>query len=137
MLPLLTALVCAREPVPVLDPVDPVLAAVVAEVERASTALAGIEDPPYFLGVEVTESESVTMSAEDGAIYAVRPSHFRRLDVDARVGTPALDSSHALRSAGEEADGNGRSLVLGDDGDALRRAVWREIDVTVRAARAR
>lgn len=127
---LLTALVCAEEP-------DPVMTAVVAEVERAVAALSGISDPPYFLGVEVTESDSVSMSAEDGAVYAVRPAHFRRLDVDARVGAPELDSSHALRSSGDEGARSGRSLVLGDDVAVLRRGLWREIDETVRAARAR
>jgi hypothetical protein len=128
---LLPALAVAAEP-------DPVLAAATAEVDRAVAELKGIDDPPYYLGVEVTESDSVTITAEDGAIYSVRPSHFRRLDVDARVGTGALDSSHALRSgSGDEGGRNGRSLVLGDDVDAIRRGLWREIDESVRSARAR
>ncbi len=127
---LLTTLCWADEP-------DPVLTAVVAELDRASAQLAGIDHPPYYLGIEVTESESLSLMAEDGALYTVRPGHFRRLDVDARVGSPALDSTHALRSSTDDNNRNGRSLTLGGDVPSLQRGLWREIDDSVRAARAR
>ena len=83
---------------------EPVLDALASEVERAMGALAQQEAPPYFLALELTEVHGVDMSAEEGAMQGYSPINQRHLDVDLRVGSPQLDSSHALRSGQGERD---------------------------------
>lgn len=122
----------AAEPV-----TDPVLDTLGAELDRAMTALAGHETPPYFLALELVALDGVDMSAEEGALQGYSPVHQRHLDVDLRIGGPQLDSSHALRSGRDGPDRHGRVVPLGDDLSLLQRTAWREIDLRFATARER
>lgn len=116
---------------------DVILDATVAEIDRAVAALAGKPNAPYYLAAQVTDMQDVSLTAEDGALSSWQPRHTRRVDVDVRVGSPELDSSHTLRSERPD-DGNiGRSIVIDDDPAVLRRDLWRELDLRVREARER
>ncbi len=109
-----------------------------SEIERAMAALASQDTAPYFISAELTELWGVDMSAEEGALQGYSPVHQRHLDVDLRIGSPELDSSHALRSGrGERPGRHGRTVPLGEDQDLLRRTMWREIDHRYSVARER
>lgn len=111
----------------VADP-DPVMEALVSEIDRAMAELGQVAPPPYFLAAEVTETDSVSMSAEEGGLQGYRPEHGRWLDVDVRVGRPELDSTHPLRSGRDRSSRHGRALAVSDDVDVIRRGIWRELD---------
>jgi len=115
------------EPAPA-EPTDPVLRAAVLEVERIVSEGSAQDPPPYFLAVEITDTESVQITAEEGALQGYAPKRSRWVDVDVRVGSSRLDSTHPLRSGQDRRRRHGRALVLSDDEDVLRRGIWREVD---------
>ncbi len=117
---------------------DPVLDALSDELERAMVALADQDFPPYHVSAELTDIRGVDISAEEGALQGYCPVHQRHLDVDLRIGTPALDSSHALRSGGNDRPRrHGRPVPIGDDPLLIQRAAWREIERRYAEARER
>ena len=117
---------------------DPILDALRAEIDRSMAALADVKDRPYYLAIEVTEVQSVHISGEDGGLHAWAPSIERSMDVDVRIGSPQLDSSHALRKTRDQGGQHGsESLILGDDVDVLRHQIWRGVDRAVRQAQER
>jgi len=107
---------------------DPVLEALVAEIDRAMAELQNVDPPPYYLAAEVTETDSVSMSAEEGGLQGYRPELGRWLDVDVRVGRPELDSTHPLRSGRDRTRRHGRALTVSDDVGVIQRGIWRELD---------
>ncbi len=115
--------------------VDPVLAAVQAELERSLAALGEAPETPYFTAIEVTEIERIQLVAEEGALQGWAPHRVRWVDVDLRLGSPELDSTHPLRGAGGSGRRGGRNLPLGDDQAVLQRLLWREIDGSYKDAR--
>lgn len=116
---------------------DPILEALATEIDRAMSALAESDPPPYFIAVELTEIHSVRVTAEAGGLHGYSPDHLRWIDVDLRVGSRDLDSSHALRNSDERRRRAGRRVSLGGDPDRLRHALWLEIDRRYQQARER
>jgi len=100
-------------------------------------ALEGQPDAPYFLAAQVTDTRKIDLAAEDGALHGYAPTWRRRVDAEARIGSPALDSSHALRSGSDRGERVGRGVPLTDDVELLRLDIWRELEVRVRNARER
>ena len=95
------------------------------ELHRAMTSLGSPTDTqqpkPYFLSYAVADADSLSMSAQFGAITGSRQSHQRIADVQIRIGTPAEDNTH----------GDHRNsalttipLPLTDDAAALSRTLW-------------
>ena len=118
---------------------DPLLAAMSAEIERAMTELGKTEGDlaPYFIGIEVNESLGVNIRGEDGALHGWSPTRRRWLDVDVRVGSRTLDSTHALRKSRDTMSRfrtTGVSLPWDVDEAVLRHLVWREIEARYAAA---
>ncbi|MDP6932196.1 MAG: TldD/PmbA family protein [Myxococcota bacterium] len=116
---------------------DVVLEALELELTRALDELSDEPEPPYFLAMEVVEYSAITLGAEEGGLRASSPSHLRWLDVDLRIGSPELDSTHYLRSSRDGDESAGRSLPIDDDLGTLRREVWREVDRRYQTARNR
>jgi hypothetical protein len=91
----------------------------------------------YFLSYRVTNARSIEIVARRGALFRYDDTRWRTLDVSARVGTYARDSSHKLK--GEDTFEMDFHLpdYLPIDGsvDALRSAIWsatsREIDSAI------
>jgi TldD protein len=109
--------------------IDPVLVAMAAELERATADLAAADPAPYYLALEVTESRTVSIAGEEGGLQGYAPTHKRWVDVDIRIGDPALDSTHTLRGSGQQRpQKRGRALALGSSPDVIQRGLWREID---------
>jgi TldD protein len=116
---------------------DPMLEALAAEIDRAMNALAESDPPPYFIAIEMIESRRVQVNAEAGGLHGYSPGHQRWIDVDLRVGSRDLDSSHALRNSNERPPRVGRNVPLGEDPNGLQSSLWLEIDRRYQQARER
>ncbi len=95
-----------------------------AELHRAMNSLGGsdaAQPKPYFLSYAVSDSDSIGISAQYGAITGSNESRRRTADVQVRLGTAAQDNTHgdhrnsALTSM---------PLPLTDDRAAIERSLW-------------
>jgi len=107
----------------------PTEALLVDELDRAMKALADADEPPHYVALTVGDWHEVSLRARDGTLHTEHEERSRYLDVDLRVGTPDLDTTHPLRGF-SSLDGDGRTAlqVPLTDGPAMRHAVWRELD---------
>jgi len=105
------------------------------ELDRATEALEDAEEPPHYIALTASDWHEVTLRARDGTLAYEAEERSRYLDVDLRVGTPELDTTHPLRGF-SSLDGDDRNAlqVPLDDGPAMRHAVWRELDGRYRDA---
>ena len=98
-----------------------------SELHRAMNSLgnnatdATQQPKPYFLSYAVSDSDSIGMSAQFGAINGSRENHRRIADVQVRIGAPAEDNTH----------GDHRNsalttipLPLTNDTEAISRTLW-------------
>jgi predicted Zn-dependent protease len=88
---------------------------------------------PYFLGYEVTDSESDALMAANGSLEGENHSHLRLLDTTIRAGTPKFDN---YRRVGNDRPRftNATALALDDNELALRQTVWSATDHVYRSA---
>ena len=123
----------AEEPAPTPDPV---LDALQVELDRAVEALEPLgELAPYYIALQVIQVDAVQIDGEEGGLQGYRPSSWRMVHADVRVGSPELDSTHHLRDVGlDDAEPPGREILLADDPALLRRTIWREIESRYRVA---
>lgn len=106
-------------------------------VENLSTAAAF---PMYFIEYEVTEERTWRLSAVNGAFEAPRASLRRFLDVDLRVGSQELDSTHEIRGGNWQDNNPSRRIVefpIEDDPPAIRAAIWAETEYQFQKAQER
>lgn len=97
-----------------------------SELHRAMTSLGNnatdaTQPKPYFLSYAVSDSDSMSMTAQFGAITGSRENRRRVADVQVRLGTAAEDNTH----------GDHRNsalttipLPLANDSDAIERTLW-------------
>jgi TldD protein len=97
-----------------------------SELHRAMTSLGNnttdaTQPKPYFLSYAVSDSDSMSMTAQFGAITGSRENRRRVADVQVRLGTAAEDNTH----------GDHRNsalttipLPLANDSDAIARTLW-------------
>jgi TldD protein len=101
------------------------IASLETELHRAMNSLGGADPTqqpkPYFLSYAVADNDSVTMTAQYGALTNKNESRRRVADVQVRLGTPAQDNTH----------GDHRNsalttipLPLTDDRAAIERSLW-------------
>ena len=76
---------------------------------------------PYFLSYAVSDSDSIAIAAQFGALTGIRESRRRSADVQVRLGSPAEDNTH-----GDHRNSAITSipLPLGNDPDAIARSLW-------------
>lgn len=130
---LAAAVVLSAEPAtPAASPDDPLLEALELELVRSWDGLREIPGPPlYFLGYEARDTTEYSLSAELGAIVFESTQRDRYVDVDVRVGTPALDNTHQMKGQGGRSElptVRGTDLAIDDDVDALRADIWERTD---------
>ncbi|HTV09366.1 MAG TPA: metallopeptidase TldD-related protein [Candidatus Aquilonibacter sp.] len=120
---------------PVKDPAagppadSALLDAMQAELHRAMSSLGATTDvkastpavKPYFLSYSVSDNENVAITAEFGAILNSTSSHSRVVDVQIRVGAPALDNTHGDHRTSALTT---MSLPLTDNTAAIERTLW-------------
>jgi predicted Zn-dependent protease len=118
---------------PVGDPV--LMQAMETELHRAMAELGSVgatgpgsqnRDPghpmkPYFIGYSVADAETVSISAQYGAIVSSTGRHSRTADVQVRLGTPALDNTHGTHRTSALTT---FPLPLSDDRMAIERTLW-------------
>jgi len=101
-----------------------------AELKRAMASLgtsASSADPdkatpkPYFLSYAVSDSTSIDIAAQYGAIASSNGSHRRSADVQVRLGSPAEDNTHGDHRNSALTT---MPLPLTDDRAALARSLW-------------
>lgn len=113
---------------------DPLLDVLQGELTRSQQAMEGQDDAPYYTALQVEERDTIDVLATSGALVGSEADRVRWLDVDLRVGTPELDSTHPLRGmSGWRDEGRERTdLPLDDDPHAISHAIWRVLDRTWR-----
>lgn len=105
------------------------------ELDRAMAHWSAHDGAPHYVAVGVVDHTEYTLALHDGTVGTRNERRSRHLDVDLRVGTPQLDSTHPLRGFSALEGEERRSLLtpLGN-GYALRHTLWRELDARYRDA---
>jgi TldD protein len=104
------------------------------ELERNFTVLRQKADPPpYFLGYEVTDSETDVLVASQGSLTAQNHSHQRLLDVTLRVGDKKFDNYRSTNGEHPRFT-SATPLPLEDSPAGLRQTVWLATDRVYRSA---
>lgn len=76
---------------------------------------------PYFLSYSAADAESITITAQYGAIVNANQTHERTADVQVRIGTPQLDNTHDTHRTSALTT---MALPLTDDRAAIERTLW-------------
>jgi hypothetical protein len=108
---------------------DPVLAAMLAELQRSKDKLQlPGQMKPYFIQYRVEDLEAWEARADYGAVSQEQDSHQRAVRVEVRVGDYTRDSSSG--------QGDGTVLLTTDDNniDALRFSLWSATDTAYKHA---
>ena len=127
------------EPMAGDSPADksPLLDIMLDENSRWMKALAGKEDPAYYLAYQVTDVRVVSLEAEGGALISDGDETDRNLDVEIRVGSPELDNTRRLsdETAGLNEPMTRHGIVpFGTDRRAISNHLWLETDRRYREA---
>jgi TldD protein len=106
------------------------------ELSRAMAVFEQRGEPPYYVALAVEERETTRIAATAGTIMDSDSERVAQLDVELRVGSPELDSTHPLRGMSSLREDPRRVLALPVDegGYALGHAVWKELDARWRDA---
>jgi predicted Zn-dependent protease len=120
-------------------PQGDVLGVIRGALGEASAQLAKEADPAYLIAYAVVDHRELTIQGSHGALAGVVPEHLRSVDVDVRVGSMQLDSTHKIRDEGFFAEVGRPQWYVGFEGplDPLRRLLLRATDDAYRVARAR
>lgn len=117
---------------------DPVMNAVVKELERSFAGLKKAEPVPlYYLGYAVTINRIGSLSAKLGALDYKAEAPSATLDVDMRVNTMELDNTHQVK--GDMAWTNATQsenlpVALEGNEDAIRARIWEYTDKAYKKA---
>ncbi len=107
------------------------------ELARAMTTFEQRGEAPYYAALSVEEQQKIRVVATAGTLQSSKDEHDAYLDIDLRVGSPELDSTHPLRgmsSLREEARRTVNLPIQHDPDYALHHAVWKELDAHWRDA---
>ncbi|MGD9642064.1 MAG: TldD/PmbA family protein [Elusimicrobiales bacterium] len=117
---------------------DPVMTALVKELERSFAGLKKAEPVPlYYLGYAVTINRYGSLSAKLGALDYKTEAPSATLDVDMRVNTMELDNTHQVK--GDMAWTNATQsenlpVALEGNEDAIRARIWEYTDKAYKKA---
>ena len=104
---------------------DVLLQTMQRELKRATTSLAKSDPAPYYLSYAVADGQGTTIAGTAGALVISTTARRRQADVMMRVGSPALDNTHAQSRPSGILSG---ALSLRDDPDAVARLLWQLTD---------
>lgn len=98
------------------------------ELQRTMTELRLAEaQKPYFAAYRVVETASISATASMGGVVNQWQGRRRRLQVEVRVGSPALDNTNFF-SGRRTFRAPSTTLPLSDDYEELRRRIWLATD---------
>ena len=122
MIPAAAIAAAPQSPTPqLLDALSGELNRAFASLGKTGAADAAKPVAPYFLSYSVSDVNAVAIRAQYGALADSSSAHERVADVQIRLGDPSLDNTHGThRNSGVRSF----SLPLGDDAEAIRRALW-------------
>lgn len=116
----------------------PVLQAMKDELARSVKNLKAQPNPPYFLSYEITQDQTVNVSASFGKILSSDETRDRQLDIDLRLGDYHLDNTRSIRSAFGFMDFFDQlafiTAPIEDDPAALRSILWYYTDQKYKSA---
>ena len=132
----LLALTAVASPAAADDNTDVLLDTASAELERLWAELSAQPEPAYWMELGIIDRTVTEVQATHGAASAVNRYRVRLADVDVRVGSPELDSTHKIRDAGwfSEDQRPQIDIPFTDDEDAIRVGIWRATDTAYRSA---
>ena len=107
------------------------------ELQRSFEILQDEEEPPYYLGYEITEDAAMTIAGSFGTVVVEDFVISRFLDVDLRVGDYSMDNNHPIRSNTQNpaiVDESVGATVQVDDEQALRTSLWFRTDAAYKQA---
>ena len=117
---------------------DAVMTALTKELDRSFKGFKDAEKVPlYYLSYEVTESRESYLGSKMGAINGDSDYTSRKLDIDMRVNTPALDNTHQVKgnySWTNQAQALNLPLAVDENEDALRARIWEYSDKAYKKA---
>jgi TldD protein len=118
------------------DDNDPILRAMRDELDRSRQLriIGGGDDAPYFLSYELSDADTLHISASMGAVISSNHSHLRSPFVEVRVGSYDFDNTGHIYSGiytGSRMDG---SWPLDDNYTVLREALWLSTDRVYKTA---
>jgi TldD protein len=118
---------------------DVVIDAMTRELKRSFEKLKNQGQAPlYFLSYRVSDTDSFGTRASFGAINSFSRNHSRLLDIEARVGSPDLDSTHKIRSDQFDGEMYLRSgsveFSIDNDPDAIACGLWYMTDKAFKSA---
>lgn len=121
------------------DDEHPLLGIMEGELTLSMNQLVGPDGvKPYFIQYNVTDAQSLNISATLGAVIYDQTNHTRMLDVGVRCGDYGLDNTHQIRDVGYfggfDRWSGSTNLPLNDDPVATRHAIWLATDATFKAA---
>ncbi len=88
---------------------------------KANAKPSGPPPKPYFLSYSVADAESVSLTAQYGAITGDDANHSRTADVQVRLGAASMDNTHGDHRTSALTT---MPLPLGDDRAAIERTLW-------------
>lgn len=114
---------------------DPILNATRTEIDRSWPILQLEEENPHWLGIGINDVKEYKIQATHGAKITPNFRHSRTADIDIRVGTPELDSTHPLRDNGWFNEDTHIETQLPTEADelAIQSALWLGIDRAYRS----
>jgi TldD protein len=124
----------AHKPVPPAAPESSVLQAMQGELQRSVDAYGKADPPAYFISYTISDLDSAEVSGSNGALLSSDETRDRWLEVQTRVGSFQLDSTHKIEGREPAWSSPGTEVTLDDDIPLLRREIWRETDRQYRAA---
>ena len=98
------------------------------ELQRSEQALGEQPTPIYYLSYEITEDKSVAVNSAFGALTGWNENDTRGLDIDLRVGSPALDNTRELRSGRGGIPNFRQTVQVPLEDEALRTILWYQTD---------
>ena len=106
------------------------------ELKRTMDVLSKEEKPPYFISLNVTDIQSVSITSRFGKLLNSADDKSRILDIDLRVGDYQFDNTHIIRGNPFNFGGGAGTinLPLENDEKSIRNAIWFAIDKRYRAA---
>lgn len=106
------------------------------ELNRTMQVLSKEEKPPFYISLNVTDYETVSITSRFGKLINSSDNNSRILDIDLRVGDYKFDNTHIIRGNPFNFGGGAGviNLPLENDEAAIRNAVWFAIDKRYRAA---
>lgn len=115
---------------------NPLLDLLEKELADTSATLSEQDEKPHYIALTATDVHTMRVSARAGTTVNRTDEHERYLDVDLRVGTAQLDSTHPLRGFSSlERDTRRPLRVPPDEGYAFRHQLRTELDKRYREAR--